>query len=82
VLPRRPAGTWHWGLQAEGEFDELMHQSNTDAAEMMKALCAFLGENDMMAYLTMMANRLLELHRCSNPPARFSCTATRRAALG
>src|SRR5438067_11731068 len=30
---------------------------------MMRALRGFLGENDMMAYLTMMANRLLELHR-------------------
>jgi DNA modification methylase len=29
----------------------------------MKALRGFLGENDMMAYLTMMANRLLQLHR-------------------
>ncbi len=30
---------------------------------MMQALRRFLGENDMMAYLTMMANRLHELHR-------------------
>src|SRR5271169_4874166 len=30
---------------------------------MLKALRGFLGENDMMAYLTMMANRLLQLHR-------------------
>jgi len=28
---------------------------------MMNALRHFLGENDMMAYLTMMANRLLDL---------------------
>ena len=59
--------SWHWGGQAEREFDELMHQANTDVAEMMKALRAFLGENDMMAYLTMMANRLLELHRVLKP---------------
>ncbi|MEO5961235.1 MAG: site-specific DNA-methyltransferase [Opitutaceae bacterium] len=55
--------SWHWGGQAEREFDELLHQSNTAVARMMAALRAFLGENDMMAYLTMMANRLLELHR-------------------
>ncbi len=47
--------TWHWNQQAEREFDELLHQPNTDVAEMMKALRGFLGENDMMAYLTMMA---------------------------
>ena len=55
--------TWHWGSQAENEFGELVHQSNTDVSEMMQALRRFLGENDVMAYLTMMANRLLELHR-------------------
>ena len=53
--------SWHWGEQAEREFDELLHQPNTDVAYVMKALRTFLGENDMMAYLTMMANRLLEL---------------------
>jgi len=59
--------SWHWGDQAEGEFDEILHQGNTDVAEMMKAMRSFLGENDMMAYLTMMANRLLELHRVLKP---------------
>ena len=59
--------TWHWNQQAEREFDDLLHQPNTDVAEMMKALRGFLGENDLMAYLTMMANRLLELHRVLKP---------------
>ena len=55
--------SWHWGEQAENEFREIQKQPNTDVAEMMQALRSFLGQNDMMAYLTMMANRLLELHR-------------------
>jgi DNA modification methylase len=59
--------TWHWNEQAEHEYEELLHQSNTNVAEMMKALRGFLGQNDMMAYLTMMANRLLELHRILKP---------------
>ncbi len=59
--------SWHWGEQAEREFAEIMHQPNTDVAEMMQALRGFLGENDMMAYLTMMANRLLELHKVLKP---------------
>jgi len=59
--------SWHWNEQAEREFDDILHQPNTDVAEMMKALRSFLGENDMMAYLTMMANRLLELHRVLKP---------------
>jgi hypothetical protein len=49
------------GSAAEHEFTELLHGQNTDVAEMMQALRKFLGENDMMAYLTMMANRLVEL---------------------
>ncbi len=59
--------TWHWGGQAQDEFREIAKCRNTDVAEMMQALRAFLGENDMMAYLTMMANRLLEMHRVLKP---------------
>lgn len=59
--------SWHWGEQAEREFREIVRCSNTDVAEMIQALRKFLGENDMMAYLTMMANRLLELHRVLKP---------------
>ncbi len=59
--------SWHWGEQAESEFSELIHQRNTEVAEMMQALRRFLGENDMMAYLTMMANRLLQLRRVLKP---------------
>jgi len=57
--------SWHWGEQAGREFDELT--PNTNVSEMMQALRRFLGENDMMAYLTMMANRLLQLHRVLKP---------------
>ncbi len=59
--------SWHWGEQAEREFSELEQSQHTDVAEMMIALRKFLGTNDMMAYLTMMANRLLELHRVLKP---------------
>lgn len=55
--------TWHWGEQAEREYNEILHQSNTDVSELMSSLRRFLKESDMMAYLVMMANRLLELHR-------------------
>jgi site-specific DNA-methyltransferase (adenine-specific) len=59
--------SWHWGEQAEREFAEIIHFGNTAVAEMMRAIRKFLGESDMMAYLTMMANRLLELHRVLKP---------------
>jgi DNA modification methylase len=59
--------TWHWGPQAEREFDDLLHQANTDVAQMMQSLRSLLGDNDMMAYLTMMAGRLLEMRRVLKP---------------
>ena len=55
--------TWHWGEEAERAFDEVMKSGNTSAAEMLRSMRAFLKENDMMAYLCMMAVRLLELRR-------------------
>lgn len=55
--------TWHWNDAAELAFDQVMRSGNSDAAEMLRAMRSFLRENDMMAYLAMMAIRLLELHR-------------------
>jgi DNA modification methylase len=59
--------TWHWGPEAEAEFSEIIHSSNTNVAEMMQAMRSFLGENDVMAYLTMMGTRLIQLHRVLKP---------------
>src|SRR4051812_5931051 len=59
--------TWHWNEHAEAAFDDVMHSGNGDAAEMLRAMRSFLGENDMMAYLAMMAVRLIELHRVLKP---------------
>jgi DNA modification methylase len=61
--------TWHWGVgdQAEREYAEIMHQGNTALSDLMAALRVFLHENDLMAYLVMMANRLIELHRVLKP---------------
>ena len=59
--------TWAWNDVAEDAFDQVGRSKNTDAFELLRAMRAFLGENDMMAYLTMMAVRLLELHRVLKP---------------
>ncbi len=59
--------SWHWGEQAEREFDEVVKGSNTELAKMIASLRSFLGQNDMMAYLVMMANRLLEMHKVLKP---------------
>lgn len=59
--------TWHWNESAERAFDEVLTGKNSDAALMLKAMRSALGENDMMAYLAMMAVRLIELHRVLKP---------------
>jgi len=55
--------TWHWNDSAEAAYGDVMRSGNGAAAEMLRAMRGFLGENDMMAYLAMMAVRLIELHR-------------------
>ncbi len=59
--------TWHWGDDAEFYFNEVLESGNTNAAEMLRSMRSFLGENDMMAYLAMMAIRLIELRRVLKP---------------
>ena len=59
--------TWHWNEHAERAFDEVMSGQNANAAEMLRSMRAFLKENDVMAYLSMMSVRLLELHRVLKP---------------
>ena len=59
--------TWHWNESAERAFDEVVTGPHSDASIMLRAMRAALGENDMMAYLAMMAVRLIELHRVLKP---------------
>src|SRR5215210_4086300 len=59
--------TWHWNDSAERAFDEVVTGPHSDAAIMLRAMRSALGENDMMAYLVMMAVRLIELHRVLKP---------------
>jgi len=59
--------TWHWTDAAEDAYGEVLRSGNGPAAEMLRAMRSFLGENDMMAYLAMMAVRMIELHRVLKP---------------
>lgn len=59
--------TWHWTDAAEDAYWQVLRGPSSDAAKMLEAMRAFLGENDMMAYLAMMAIRLIELHRVLKP---------------
>jgi site-specific DNA-methyltransferase (adenine-specific) len=59
--------TWHWNQAAERTFHELVQNAPANVASMLGALREFVGTNQMMAYLTMMAARLVELHRVLKP---------------
>jgi adenine specific DNA methylase Mod len=55
--------TWRWGMEAEDAFDQVIRSGNTSASDMLRSMRTFLGDSDVMAYLAMMAIRLIELHR-------------------
>lgn len=61
--------TWKWGDEPELEFEGLIkgtitqEKPNQKLIELIKAMRNYLGECSMMAYLCMMAPRLLEMQR-------------------
>lgn len=55
--------TWHWGEEAERAFQEIIDNAAVEVIEMMRAFRSFIKSNDMMAYLTMMCVRMIELKR-------------------
>ncbi|MCL4295721.1 MAG: restriction endonuclease [Anaerolineae bacterium] len=59
--------TWHWNQPAEETYHELIGDAPARVADMVGALRKFIGTNQMMAYLVMMAARLVELHRVLKP---------------
>jgi hypothetical protein len=59
--------TWHWSEQAEATFRNLVTESPAEVGQAIKALRELIGTNQVMAYLVMMAARLVELHRVLKP---------------
>ncbi len=58
--------TWHWNLAAEQTYSELINEPD-QVGRMIESFRQFIGNNQMMAYLVMMAVRLKELHRVLKP---------------
>ena len=54
--------TWEWDTESRRVCDELIARGDR-VSDVMRAFRTFLGGSDMMAYLAMMAPRLIELHR-------------------
>lgn len=60
------ADTWHWDEDAERIYSEVVERGGRPS-EALQAFRQLLGTNDMMAYLAMMAPRLIELRRVLKP---------------
>ncbi len=56
--------TWKWGPEAAAAY---AHAEQGTGGSTVRALRAILGESDIMAYLCMMAPRLVELRRVLEP---------------
>lgn len=54
--------TWQWDQEAARSYLEVV-EAGGKVSQAMQAFRTFLGENDMLAYLAMMAPRLVELRR-------------------
>jgi DNA modification methylase len=58
--------TWGWDAGAAAVYHEVV-ESGGKVSEVMQSFRLFLGDNDMLAYLSMMAPRLAELRRVLKP---------------
>jgi site-specific DNA-methyltransferase (adenine-specific) len=58
--------TWQWDSVAVAAYEEIV-EAGGRVSEVMQALRMILGSSDMLAYLSMMAPRLVELQRVLKP---------------
>jgi DNA modification methylase len=58
--------TWHWDQASARAYEEVV-EAGGPVAQAMLAFRTFLGDNDLLAYLSMMAPRLKELKRVLKP---------------
>ncbi len=59
--------TWHWSEASLSTYFDLVGDAPAMVATAIKALMDLIGHNQMMAYLVMMAARLVELERVLKP---------------
>jgi DNA modification methylase len=57
---------WHWDQSAAASYQETVERGGK-VSQAMQAFCTFLGESGELAYLAMMAPRLVELRRVLKP---------------
>ena len=59
--------TWRWDMGSESAYRDVVTNGPESLGKLLQAMREFLGQNDMMAYLTMMAQRMAELRRVLKP---------------
>jgi len=59
--------TWWWDAEASRAYTEMVEHGPEQVSKALRAFQTFLGFNDMVAYLSMMAPRLVELRRVLKP---------------
>ena len=59
--------TWRWNLESELAYRDVVANAPERLGRLIASMREFLRRNDMMAYLTMMAQRMVELHRVLKP---------------
>ena len=63
TLVRAFTDTWTWGEAAEDAYQYLLVEEGGQIGDTLQGLRQFLNETPMMAYLVMMAIRIVEMHR-------------------
>ncbi len=59
--------TWTWSQDVQDVYNDFWLTAPEKPKQMLKSMIDALGRNDVTAYLTMMAPRLVELHRVLKP---------------
>ena len=59
--------TWRWDEEAARTYQETVEAGAGQVSKVLQAFRTFLGDSDMLAYLSMMAPRLVELRRVLKP---------------
>jgi len=55
--------TWVWDTESSRAYQEMVEHGPEQVSKVLRAFQTFLGFNDMLAYLSMMAPRLVEMRR-------------------
>ena len=67
TLVRAFTDTWTWGEAAEDAYQHLLVEEGGQIGDTLQGLRQFLNETPMMAYLVMIAIRIVEMHRILKP---------------